>query len=67
MADETEFVVAYDKRTGKKLPNRVPPHFVEAPFSDALNLSATPRGKAATAAKQAEAAPAEATNNTKEK
>lgn len=66
MADETQFVVAYDKRTGKKLPNRVPPHFVNE-MADALNLSATPRGKAAKAAEKAEAAPAEATDNTKEK
>lgn len=65
MADETEFVVAYDKRTGKKLPNRVPPHFVNE-LADATNLSATPRGKAAKADAEVSASATEK-NTKKEK
>lgn len=65
MADETEFVVAYDKRTGKKLPNRVPSHFV-GELAAVTNLSATPRGKASADATKAEATKAEASNKNKE-
>lgn len=48
MIDEGEFVEAYDKRTGKKLPHLVPAHFVNE-LAGVTNLSATPRGKKAAA------------------
>lgn len=59
MADPAELVEAYDKRTGKKLPNRVPRRWVTE-LEDLTNLSASPRGKKA-------AEPAAVTTTTKEK
>jgi len=56
-----EFVDAYEKRTGRKLPHAVPAHFV-GDFSAITGLSATPRGK-----KKADAKPADADTATTEK
>lgn len=57
MGETSEFVEAYDKRTGKKLDHLVPAHFVTE-LAGITNLSATPRGK------KADAVTAEATTTT---
>lgn len=48
-----EFVAAYDKRTGEKLPHPVPEHWLTHPVLGA-NLSKTPRQKAADKKKETE-------------
>lgn len=49
------FVSAYDKRTGEKLPHPVPEHWLTHPVLG-VNLSKTPRQKAADKKKSTEPA-----------